>query len=54
MSTRKPHRVLFLEDTDEDAELLERRLRETGLSLELKRVASKAAYLDGLEITRLT
>jgi DNA-binding NtrC family response regulator len=48
MST-KSHKVLFLEDTDEDAELLERRLKETGLSLELRRVVSKAAYLDGLE-----
>lgn len=49
MSTKKSHRVLFLEDTDEDAELLERRLRETGLNLELKRVVNKAAYLEALE-----
>jgi DNA-binding NtrC family response regulator len=48
MSTRKPHKVLFLEDTDEDAELLERRLKGTGLSLELRRVADKAAYMDEL------
>ena len=49
MSTKKSHKVLFLEDTDEDAELLERRLRETGLSLELRRAVSKAAYLEALE-----
>src|ERR1700721_1549440 len=46
---RRSHKVLILEDFDADAELLERRPRKTGLNLELRRVISKAAYLDGLE-----
>jgi hypothetical protein len=46
---RRPHKVLVLEDVDADAELLGRRLRKTGLSLELRRVINKAACLDGLE-----
>ena len=48
-STRRSHKVLILEDTEEDAELLQRRLRETGLNLELMRVISKATYLDELD-----
>jgi CheY-like chemotaxis protein len=49
MSTRSSYNVLLLEDTDEDAELIERRLGQTGLNLELRRVANKAAYIDALE-----
>jgi DNA-binding NtrC family response regulator len=48
-STQKPHKILILEDTDADAELLERRLRETSLNLEMRRVVSRVAYLDALE-----
>jgi DNA-binding NtrC family response regulator len=48
-STQKPHKILILEDNEADAELLDRRLRETSLNLELRRVISKVAYLDALE-----
>ena len=43
------HKILILEDTEEDAELLRWRLQETGLNLDLGRAISKATYLDELD-----
>ncbi|MBI2938050.1 MAG: PAS domain S-box protein [Thaumarchaeota archaeon] len=42
-------KVLILEDSPEDFELLQRRLGKTGLDLNLKQVVTKAEYIDSLQ-----
>ena len=41
-------RILILEDTDTDAELIERELRRSQISFTLKRVYSREAYVAAL------
>ena len=45
----KPIRVLILEDTETDAELMEEELREAGIAFVSKRVAAEQAYLQALD-----
>ncbi len=45
----KPIRVLILEDTETDAELMEEELREAGIAFVSKRVAAEQAYLRALD-----
>ena len=45
----KPIRVLILEDTETDAELMEEELREAGITFVSKRVAAEQTYLEALE-----
>ncbi|MBC7922764.1 MAG: PAS domain S-box protein [Ferruginibacter sp.] len=41
-------RILILEDTEADAELIERELRKSRIAFTLKRVYTKSAYVDAL------
>ena len=45
----KPLRVLLLEDSMTDAELVERELRKASLTCSLTRVETKDAFLNALE-----
>ena len=47
--TNKPVRILLLEDSDADAELVARELRRIGMQTTIERVNSKAAYVAALE-----
>ena len=45
----KPVRILLLEDSDADAELIARELRRFSMSIRVERVDSKAAFVAALE-----
>ena len=49
MSEAKQYKVLVLEDSPEDFELLQRRLSKINLKLSVKHVATKGEYADNLE-----
>lgn len=49
MSDARQYKVLVLEDSPEDFELLQRRLSKTGLKLSIKHVLTKNEYADNLE-----
>ena len=49
MSTRADLRILMLEDVPEEAELVERELRKTGLAFVARRVQTRAQFSEALE-----
>lgn len=48
METNDPLNILFLEDIEDDAELVTRALRKEGLKFSIHRVDSKAEFMDAL------
>src|SRR6185503_16339016 len=46
---KSPVRVLYLEDNDQDAELVRRRLGDEGIALEVTRVMKRETYLEALD-----
>jgi len=49
MPEKKQYKVLLLEDSFEDAELVQRRLGRTGLDLNVKHVVTRPEFLESLE-----
>jgi DNA-binding NarL/FixJ family response regulator len=48
-STNKPVRILLLEDSDADAELIARELHRSGMRTYIERVDSRAAFIEALQ-----
>ena len=49
MSTHSDLKILMLEDVPEEAEILERELRKTGLTFQARRVQTKGEFAKALE-----